>query len=99
MGKILEALANDQLVFATKYFENGTDYDQAAKRWIEADRSLRAMLNAEGSKHLDDLNGARSQLSSLSGTDSFCIGFRLGALMLVEVFTERDGLIGIRDDG
>ncbi|WP_102410608.1 DUF6809 family protein [Beduinella massiliensis] len=94
MGKILEALANDQLVFATKYFEDGTNCDQAVKRWIEADRSLRAMLNAEGSKHLDDLNGARNQLSSLSSTDSFCIGFRLGALMLVEVFTERDGLIG-----
>lgn len=97
MGKILEAFANDNILPCTRYFDQNSEYGRALDQLVSTEKSIRDSLDDTTKALFQKASDIQGKLNALSATDSFCFGFRLGILMLVEAFTERDDLI-LQDD-
>lgn len=93
MGKILEALATDNLSLEPAIYKGNTEYQRARNLFADLGEQLLEKLNEEEKKLLDDYTSALSDESHLYSIDRFVTGFKVGVLTMVEVFTGSDGLI------
>lgn len=93
MGKILNAIANDQLCVAPDIYRGSREYRRARDLYCTLGDRLLEKLNKEDKKLLQEYNDAQLHESSLYGDARFIRGFRLGILMMMEVMTDNDDLI------
>ena len=98
MGKVLQAFATDNIFPCTRYFDQDSEYGHTMAHLVNSENSLRALLDDTGKALFEKVTDIQGKLNALSATDSFCFGYRLGVLMMVEVFTESDDLIMGDDD-
>ncbi|WP_195984594.1 DUF6809 family protein [Clostridium sp. D33t1_170424_F3] len=89
----LEQFAKGNLQIRDRTFRRGSVYDKALKQVCEAEDMLREALNEPEKELFGKLIEAETALSSLSKTDRFIHGYRLGVRMTMEVFTGRDDLV------
>lgn len=93
MQMILEALANENLQICPLDENHQSKAGRSMKRVCKLEESLNASLNTEEKELLKILEDTLSDVSDGNETDRFIRGFRLGALMMVEVFDGRDNLV------
>lgn len=93
MQIILEALANENLQICPLDVNHQSKGGQSMKRVCKLEESLNASLNTEEKELLKMLEDTLGDVSDGNETDRFIRGFRLGALMMVEVFDGRDNLV------
>lgn len=87
MGKILEALADDNLSINPTTYKGTPEYRKAIKAMYKTAEELDKKLNEEEKKIFEQFRDAQSNESSIFGVDRFIRGYRLGVLMMFEVFT------------
>lgn len=91
MQKILEAFANGELRVEADISKRSPEHQKASKRCDELEEKVREKLeDEEGQKIFDELMGALAFESSYYAQERFIRGFRLGALMMIEVFSDPD---------
>lgn len=93
MGKILEAFAEDKLLLASRFFKDTSVYGRAVEQLCKIEEGFLASLHAPEKKLLDKLSDTQEIIASLSATDRFVHGYRLGVLMTIEIFNGSDELI------
>lgn len=93
MGSILEAFANQDLLTEPRFHDNNPAYGNAMRKLVDAEEALMGRLDPTGKKLLEAFEAAQCDVDDQVATDRFVYGYRLGVLMMVEVFTQRDELI------
>ena len=86
MERILEALANDDLSTMVSTVKDNPEYNQSMKEICEIENVLYAALNPTESSLLKKLEDLQLDVAELSATARFMDGYRLGVLMMAEVF-------------
>lgn len=93
MGRILEALADDNLSINPTTYKGTPEYRKAIKAMYKTTEELEKKLNEEEKKIFEQFRDAQLNESSIYGVDRFIRGYRLGVLMMFEVFTETSDFI------
>jgi len=70
-------------------FTNHSNSSDLIKAIIEYERELFTLLDEEETKIYNALSSALSEHQSNSECDAFAKGFRLGALMMLDIFDEK----------
>ena len=86
MGKILDAFAEDELCVTPLAYKGSRKYREAVKNLCQTSEALETMLSAEEKSLFERFCIARDVESRLYQIDVFTRGFRIGVLMLFEVF-------------
>lgn len=86
MERILEALANDDLSTMASTIKENPEYEKSMKEICEIENILNAALNPTESGLLKKLEDLQLDVPELSATARFIDGYRLGVLMMAEVF-------------
>ncbi len=86
MGKILEALATDNLSVEPGIYEGNTEYLQARNLFADLGEQLLEKLNEEEKKLLDEYTKAQFNESHLYSINRFVTGYQLGVLTTIEIF-------------
>ena len=67
-----------------------SDLGKAARAFSDAEELLCAALTGEEKRALLRLLNAHSEIVGISDHDSFCRGFRLGAMMILDVLNDEN---------
>lgn len=86
MGKILDALADDELTVNPTFYKGSPKYRKAIETMYKTSEELNTKLNGEEKKLFEQFCDAREEESHLYQLDVFKRGFRIAVLMLFEVF-------------
>lgn len=99
MGKILEALADDNLCINPTIYKGPPEYQEAVKTLFKTAEALDTKLNDEEKKIFEQFRDAQSDESHISEIYKFVRGYRLGVLMMFEVFAgTSDFILGEGDE-
>ena len=90
MGKILEAFLNDQLRVDSGTVRRSPEHQEVSARGEKLQEKLAEKLNDEENALLTQLLDTLFDESCLDAEAKFERGFRLGALMIAEIFAEQD---------
>ncbi len=93
MNSILEEFAKGNISPEPRFYSKDCDYGRKMKELCDIQEELLASLNEEQKKLLIDLNAVQDQICSLSSIDKFIYGYRLGTLMTMEVFSDKENLL------
>lgn len=93
MGRILDALATDNLSLMPSFYEGSAEYRRARNLFADLGEELLTRLNEEEKKLLEDYTSAQADESQIYSVDRFVTGYRLGVLMTMEVFAGKNDLI------
>ena len=97
MQSILEALAMDDLNTHPSYYKRGTAYARLMDEQAGLYDKMAKRLTKEQAAVTERLLEVESDLSLMDDADYFAYGFQLGALIMIEVFTNMDRLTGPED--
>ena len=86
MERILEALANDDLSTMASAIKETPEDEKSMNESFEIENILNAALNPTESGLLKKLEDLQLDVAELSATARFIDGYRLGVLMMAEVF-------------
>lgn len=86
MSKILEALADDNLCINPTTYKGPPEYRKAVNVMYHTAEELDKKLNDEEKKIFEKFRDAQSDESHICEVDRFIRGYRLGVLMMFEVF-------------
>ena len=87
MEHILEQLYYGNLITYDRDIKRSSALDKAGRAFAEAEELLSAKLTGDEKRALLALLDAHSEILGISESESFCHGFRLGTLLLMDVFT------------
>ncbi len=93
MESILEAFANDNLEVLPSTCPKSKTSAHLLSKADKLMEALEAMLNDKGKELLENLDSTNAKLDDISSTDRFIRGYRLGVLMMIDVFGGYDSLI------
>ncbi|SDE17004.1 DUF6809 family protein [Sporomusa acidovorans] len=93
MKSILEELYNGNIYPAELIFPKAPEYRPLNKRISDTLEMWQKKLPEDDYNQLDNLLDLHSQSSSMEASESFLYGFRLGALIMIEVLTEKEKLV------
>ncbi len=93
MQTILTAIAEGNLRMGMETMEHNSELKSAMKRVCRLEEELSATLNDSEKELLEKLGDSQAEASQSDSQQSFINGFRLGALVIMEVFAGRDGLV------
>lgn len=96
MGKILDAFADDQLLVNAVTCEKKSHHQYLCEQVEILQNKLESKLNDEDRVLLQKLADAYYDESCCDAHNNFVRGYRLGVLMTMEVFEEKDSFL--RDD-
>ncbi len=88
MGKILEALASDQLCAAALDYKGSKEYKAAREASCILEQKLLEKLPEGGRELLAGYGDAQAEEHMLYTNHMFAKGFRLGVLLMLETITE-----------
>ena len=93
MKSILEQFANGNINPAEGFIKKGSHYERMANEEHEKETQLIAAMD-EGLKELFlQYTDLQKETAAMSETDSFIYGYRLGALMIMDVFNGKEDSI------
>lgn len=98
MGKILDAIASDRFCVAQEIYQGSMEYRKARDRYCILGDQLLERLDEEDKKLFQDYSDAQLHESILHGDAQFVRGFRVGALMMMEVLTDVEEFILHEED-
>lgn len=93
MQKILEALANGNLQVMPQSMDRNSEMGHSIERICELEKDLDNILDDTEKALLQKLLDAKNDTSDNYAAERFISGFRLGVLLMVEVFAGNDSLI------
>lgn len=93
MNEILEAFADDNLSINPMIYRGSPKYRKAIKIMHETAEALDGKLNDEEKKLFEQFRDAQSEESHIYDVDRFIRGYRIGVLMMFEVFAGTTDLI------
>jgi len=70
--------------------ERDKDYEQANQLSCDSEQKLKSTLSTDLKEIFEQYISAQDEISSADGFDQFIYGYRLGVLMMVEVFNGRE---------
>ncbi|MFQ8599936.1 MAG: DUF6809 family protein [Oscillospiraceae bacterium] len=85
--KILEAFADGTLCTDPAVCKGNPAYRKALRTMCETAKALDGLWTDEGKKLFEQFSDAQSDEGRLYAVDHFVRGYRIGALMMIEVFT------------
>ena len=90
MKTLLEAFANDNM---SADAVNSGSYQKALLDMIETEKQFCEKLNESEKKLFTSFSDKQTELNIIENTDRFIHGFCLGALMMIEVFGEKNRIL------
>lgn len=90
MQKILEALANDALRVEADEKQRTPEHQRVSDLCSKLEDRMEARLEGEDKKLFDEMMSAFTYESSYYAQERFIRGFRLGALIIMEIFADPD---------
>lgn len=93
MNKILEAFAENNLSINPTRYKGNHEYRKAIKAMYETAETLDAKLNDEEKELFEQFRDAQSDERHFYQVDRFIRGYRVGVLMMIEVFMGASGLL------
>ena len=93
MKSILEEFAYGNISPEVRSFGRDSECGCTMKKLTDSEDKLFAVLNESEREILTDFSNAQMEINMLSGVDRFIYGYRLGVLMIIEVFNGSDDLI------
>jgi len=97
MKSVLEELYMGNIDPNTSYFERNSAYGKVIGRINETEDKLLKLLNESEKSMFTAFSVAQMELDSLTAIEKFSIGFKLGTLLMVEVFTGKGELVRDED--
>ena len=85
---VLENLYNGNINFADKSIKRGSEYDRLAQVSSELEDKLRESISKQEKQIYEELFEIRFQQEDIMLTETFVEGFRLGAQIMLEIFSE-----------
>lgn len=89
--KILSELYHGNINPVAKSIVQGSAYQKAMHQLSDLEEKLRAQLDEDQKKLLEDFITAQGELNYISGEERFTDGFRTGAKIILEIFEKEDG--------
>ncbi len=93
MKSMLEELFYGNLHLSDRSYKRGSEYDRAANSFVEASDKFRSTLDKSQAEVYDAIMTARDKVNYLELTDRFIYGFRMGAMITMEVYNTSDDFI------
>lgn len=93
MSRILEAFANDNLCINPATYNGSPEYKKATQIMLETTEALSKKLSEEEKKLFEQFCNAQTDENQLYQADRFIRGYRVGVLMMIEVFTGSSDLL------
>ena len=91
MRRILEEFWYGNINPQDKQFNRGTKYDEAVRLLSKNEEKLIAMLDEKEKDIFEKFKDNQDEISKYNSADAFVAGFRLGARLVIESFSEDDG--------
>ena len=85
---VLENLYNGNINLADKSIKRGSEYDRLAQVSSELEDKLRESISKQEKQIYEELFEIRFQQEDIMLTETFVEGFRLGAQIMLEIFSE-----------
>ena len=89
---VIEQLYYGNLLANERDIKRGSAQDKACKAFADAEALLTLKLAGEEKRALLALTDAHSEILGESECECFCRGFRLGAMLIMDVFAGADEL-------
>ena len=89
---VIEQLFYGNLVANERDIKRGSAQDKACRAFADAEALLTLKLSGEEKRALLALTDAHSEILGASERECFCRGFRLGAMLIMDVFARADEL-------
>lgn len=98
MGKLLRAFVTDQLHVDALTEKHSSEYKRNYEKSCELQEELEKKLNDNEKELLDELMDAMFTNGACYAEEKFIRGFRLGVLMMIEVFEGQNEFLGRSDE-
>ena len=92
MKSIMQAIYNGTINPSEFILSEDPEYRSANQKIGEIKTYLKDRLSEEDSKRFTELDDLFNQVISMDSESSFCYGFKLGTLLIIEVFTEKENI-------
>ena len=93
MRKTLEDLYYGNITPCEQQMIPGSELKQAVDRVAKCEEQLMELLNEEGQQILARLTRSQQEANSITATENFILGFRLGVRLMAECMDDNDGEI------
>ena len=93
MPSILEEFAIGNINPGERSFKQDTEYGRALKKLTDIERKVLASLNESEKALFEALSEAQAAESYLSENGKFIYGYKLGALLMLEIMEGREELL------
>ena len=93
MRKTLEDLYYGNITPCEQQMIPGSALKRAVDRVAKCEEQLMELLNEEGQQILTRLTRSQQEANSITATENFILGFRLGVRMVAECMDDNDGEI------
>lgn len=88
--KVLSDLYNGKLNPVAQKVIHGSEYQKAMCSLSDLEEQLNSQLDEKQKQLLKEFVSAQMQLTSLGSEERFTYGFRLGAKLIIEIFSQDD---------
>ncbi|WFR58805.1 hypothetical protein QA584_06920 [Anaerocolumna sp. AGMB13025] len=93
MKSILQAIYNGTINPSEFILSEDPEYRSANQKIGEIKTYLKDRLSEEDCMKFTELDDLFNQVISMDSESSFCYGFKLGTLLMIEVLTEKENII------
>ena len=91
MRKTLEDLYYGNITPCEQQMIPGSELKQAVDRVAKCEEQLAELLDEEGKQTLTRLTRSQQEANSITATENFVLGFRLGVRLVTECMDDNDG--------
>ena len=91
MRTILEDLYYGNITLCEQQMIPGSELKRAMDRVAKCEEQLTKLLNEEGQQTLTRFIRSQHEINSITATENFILGFRLGVRLMVECMDENAG--------
>ena len=91
MRKTLEDLYYGNITPCEQQMIPGSELKRAVERVAKCEAQLMEFLNEEGQQILTRLIRSQHEIDSITATENFVLGFRLGIRLMAECMDDNDG--------
>ena len=93
MKSVLEALVYGEISPLEDTLDGDSHYDSIVKTISECEQKLFSVLDDESKELMTKFSSAHAEANEMINVDKFAYGFRLGVLMMMEVFAGKEGVV------
>ena len=93
MRKTLEDLYYGNITPCEQQMTPGSELKRAVERVTKCEEHLMKLLDEDGQQILTRLTRSQHEIDSITATENFVLGFRLGIRLMAECMDDNDGEI------